>query len=175
MGNPVTIRDLRALLDALDAQRRDLQTRLAHLDENRAHVQATLDLLGDASLSVPDEPELASDQNEPGQAPLALDVEGPAAARHPMSAWERKLNGLTQAEAVRTIAEEFGGTVPVAEIKRILIGTGKSKGKVGNVGSHVYHVVNEVNKGGVFERIKDGIVRLRTSDSPEPAEPKGEF
>ena len=169
MGNPSTIRELRALLDALDAQRREVQARLTSIDENRAHVQATLDLLGESSLSLPDEPEPAPGQSEPGQAPLAIEYEGSAPARYPMSTWEQKLRGLTQADAVRAIAEEYGGTVPVSEVKRILIGTGKSKGKVSNIGSHVYHFVNEVNKGGAFERIRGGIVRLRKPDAAEPA------
>jgi hypothetical protein len=154
MGSSAAINELLGLLSRLraekDAIRRELESRLAQVDERIAAVQTTLELLpqaerGEGSPPSTDEPRKLASAND----------------------WARELNGLTQLKALIKIAERSGGTVRVPEAKRIFIASGMAKGKQKNINPHIYHILSASEQ---FELIAPGTFKLTDPPSAGDSE-----
>lgn len=164
--SPQTIDELQYALDRLReenlAYRESVAEITANIERNDHDIHAFERVMArltgsvlNPSTTVPDAQEIPTPEMKPLQ---------PWEQRQPQllpssrsNSWARKLQGLTQIEALSRIAEEQDGVVRVPEAKQILLDSGLAKGKVKNVSGHIYHTLA---RSGRFQRIEPGVFRL---------------
>jgi hypothetical protein len=138
MVSSTTLNELLEVLAGLTDEEERLRAQLAEIARRKEAVQLTIDV---CSEHAPDR----------------------TATTPPPNGWAKRLAGLTQKDALRVIAQEYGGLLKVTEAKRILVTYGLAKGKPRYVRGHLYNLLSESDE---YEHVEPGVYRLRESDAP---------
>ncbi len=130
------VRELLSLLDEQRAKAEPLERRLAEIQDKIEKIEGTIQMYSESR---------KLDGIEPEQALIEA------------------IKGKTHREALAIIAKANDGLVKSAEAKRLFLAAGLAKGKVKNLGPHLWQLLNASQE---FQRIDAGVFRLIGSREP---------
>jgi len=147
--NDQTYTDLMALRDRLEAEQTRLQREFDAVAKKLEHVSATLALLD------------AEEETSVGRVIHGVPTAGVIDIQ--------SLQNLTQAQALKKIALQGGGTFATTAAKQLLLKAGliKSPKNANNI------LFSVINRSGLFDRVTPGVYRLK-SDKPTRPEKTGD-